>query len=90
MPIAVTSSILTYYLIRKGKLKPSKRLGAFPKVFISSICGFMIGPFFYLDPQSSTKILNEFPDTDLAARFRKKHQDRSQNLEKEKGLGNDD
>ena len=90
MPIAVTSSILTYYLIRKEKLKPSKRLGAFPKVFISSICGFMAGYFFHLDTQLSTKILKELPDTDLAARFRKKHQDKSQNLEKEKGFGNDD
>ncbi|NXL85449.1 OCAD1 protein, partial [Alectura lathami] len=47
-PLAAASMLATSFLIRKGVLRDSSRLGSFTKVAFAGICGYLAGKISYL------------------------------------------
>ena len=70
--MSLCASALSFNLVRAGKLRPHKRLGAFPPVLFGSIVGYVIGKFVYLTSDWESKFLKDAPEGNIAYKTRKK------------------
>ena len=70
--MALCAGSTSFYLVRKGILRPNKYLGAAPKVFMSSFLAYWAGKISYIqNDRCKDKFLKDAPDSEMAYYIRK-------------------